>query len=425
MPSPPAAYQPVGQHPSPSPLERTAAVLRSRRVHALLAACFVLALVSLTPAAAYDVVAAHAVKLHSDAAALAPWLHVDALAGPGGTASASSDDTATRWPECKPAQVGRDDDVDEHEHRVAYLFMVHTKETLEGARQLVEHVWNPNDLFVVHVDAKMNDSLVARYRDSMGACGNVQFVDEERVDVEWGKWSEVFAEVTLVRHALRSDVPWTKTILIDGTSWPRLDARARQAWLSRWQAVLEAGGAGPAPEPVCKAECSSVLGRRAWDVTCIDCGRGPARCVDAECKSLDLTPHGAHVRKDHQWFLLTREMAEYAVAGPDYDAWAAYFEGVHAPSEHFFVTMLYTQYPTLGRLPPAVYVDWIRPCKSHKSTDGSHPCELGIKDLERIRHGDGLFARKIRVDETALRTALLDGQEAVVSLPLSSLAASS
>ncbi|GAA5942380.1 hypothetical protein JCM3775_003240 [Rhodotorula graminis] len=415
---PPSSYQPVGAQPSPSTFERTSAVLRSRRVHALVAACFVLALVTWTfPATAYDDVAAHVAKLHSDAAALAPWLGVDALAGSGGEASGSVDAAATRWPECKPAQPRSDDGVDAHEHRVAYLFMVHTEETLEGARQLVEHLWHPDDLFVVHADAKMNDSVVERYRASMGVCGNVQLVDEERVDVEWGKWSEVFAEVTLVRHALRSDVPWTKTILVDGTSWPRLGAADRQAWLSRWQATLEAGGDGPPPAPVCKAECSRVLGRRAWDVTCIDCGRGPARCVDAECTALDLTPGGAQVRKTHQWFLLTRDMAEYAVNGPDYDAWAAYFMQVHAPSEHFFVTMQYTQYPTLGDLPPAVYVDWVRPCKSHKSTDGSHPCELGIKDLERIRHGDGLFARKIRLNETALRTALLDGHEAVVSFP--------
>ena len=230
--------------------------------------------------------------------------------------------------------------------------------------------------------------------------------------------TEVFAEVVLVRHALQSDVRWIKTVLVDGTSWPRLDARERQAWLSKWQAALEAGGDGPAPAPVCKAECSFTRTKRAWDVSCVDCRRGPARCVDDKCTALDLTPGGAHVRKDHQWFLLTREMAEYAVNGPDFDAWAAYFKQVHAPSEHFFVTMQYTQYPTLGHLPPPVYVDWVRPCKTHKSTDGSHPCELGIDDLDYIRRGDGLFARKIRMNETALRTALVNGEETVVNLPL-------
>ncbi|GAA5850459.1 hypothetical protein JCM9279_001423 [Rhodotorula babjevae] len=408
------AYQPLGATGRPSCRDRLFTTLRTRPgLRAVVAACFLVVLASLTPAATYDSVTARVVKLHNDAASLAPWLGHGALAGSSGI-----DDIATRWPGCKATQALSRDAADEHEHRVAYLFMVHTEETLEGARQLVEHLWHPDDLFVVHADAKMNDSVVARYRDSMGVCGNVQLIDEERVDVKWGKWSEVFAEVTLVRHALRSDARWTKTILVDGTSWPRLDARERQAWLSTWQGALEAGGDGPAPVPVCKPECSFTRAKRAWGVSCTDCRRGPARCIDDKCSALDLTPGGAHVRKDHQWFLLTREMAEYAVNGPDHDAWAAYFQRVHAPSEHFFVTMQYTQYPTLGHLPPPVYVDWTRPCKTHRSTNGAHPCELGIDDLDYIRRGDGLFARKIRMNETALRTALVGGEQGVVSLPL-------
>jgi len=170
------AYQPLGGRPTR--LERLSTMLRTRRLHSLVAACFLLVLISLTPAATYDNVAAHVTKLHSDAAALAPW-----LAGSG-----AARDTATRWPKCKPTQGMPHSVAEEREHSVAYLFMVHTEETLESARQTIEHLWHPDDLFVVHADAKMNDSLVARYRDSMGVCGNVQLIDEERVDVQWGKW---------------------------------------------------------------------------------------------------------------------------------------------------------------------------------------------------------------------------------------------
>lgn len=445
-------YAPVGGHASPA-VGRRPSPFSSRRVHpALLVLFLVAAALFLVPHYSLsDTVDGSTAEQNAQASTPTRWGRIGELVGALGVlrdAQPAAVAPKPRWPECpRRRQLSRED----HKHRVAFLFMVHTAETLEGARQTVETLWDEDDLFVVHADKKMNETVVQQYRQSMTVCGNVEFVsDDDRVDVKWGKFvrwpcsprpclpcaeltilspchpaqSEVEAEIALVKHALRSDVPWSKTVLLDGTSWPRLNAKKRQTWLSLWDSALENNGTGPAPVPVCTPECGRPVNKRGWGVTCGDCRRGPARCADDECKTLDLTPGGAHVRKDHQWFLLTRDMAEYAVAGPDFDEWAAYFTRVHASSEHYFVTLQYAQYPTLGKLPPPVYVDWARPCKTHPSTNGAHPCELGIRDLDSIRRGDGLFARKIRMNETALKTALINGEEAAVDLsrPLDSAA---
>jgi hypothetical protein len=65
--------------------------------------------------------------------------------------------------------------------------MVHSEETLEGARLLVEQIWDPLDLFLIHVDAKLNGTTLLETLNGMTVCGNIEFVpDLERVDVVWG-----------------------------------------------------------------------------------------------------------------------------------------------------------------------------------------------------------------------------------------------
>jgi len=65
--------------------------------------------------------------------------------------------------------------------------MVHSEETLEGARLLVEQIYDPNDYFLVHADAKFGGKKYSETKKGMTVCGNVEFVpDGERVSVGWG-----------------------------------------------------------------------------------------------------------------------------------------------------------------------------------------------------------------------------------------------
>lgn len=72
-------------------------------------------------------------------------------------------------------------------HITAFLIMVHSPETLEGARQLIEQIYDPHDYFLIHADKKLNKTLYEQYKPSLSICGNVHFVpDEERVNIGWG-----------------------------------------------------------------------------------------------------------------------------------------------------------------------------------------------------------------------------------------------
>lgn len=70
-----------------------------------------------------------------------------------------------------------------------YLIMVHTVERLEGARELVEQLYDPQDWFVIHADRQIDRASLDMYVAAMTICDNVEFVAErDRIRGQWGGW---------------------------------------------------------------------------------------------------------------------------------------------------------------------------------------------------------------------------------------------
>lgn len=51
-----------------------------------------------------------------------------------------------------------------------YLIMVHTVERLEGARELVEQLYDPQDWFVIHADRQIDRASLDMYVAAMTIC---------------------------------------------------------------------------------------------------------------------------------------------------------------------------------------------------------------------------------------------------------------
>jgi len=216
----------------------------------------------------------------------------------------------------------------------------------------------------------------------------------------------------MLKRALRSTIPWTNMILVDGTSWPLLDASRRQEWLDIFEEEVSRGGNGASPAPICKFG-EDVIQYHG------DCWRTPARCLNEDCSRMSKTPHEAPIRKGDQWTVLTRKMVKYAIFGKDSDEWYDFFSETAVPDEHFFATIKYAQpgSPT-GWLRTPMYVHW-GPCRSHPVEKfQGHPCALGMNDLDAIFGSISMFARKIGINEVELRAAMLRGETKAVELPL-------
>jgi len=220
------------------------------------------------------------------------------------------------------------------------------------------------------------------------------------------------AEIVMLKQALRSTVQWSKMVLLDGTSWPILDAHRRQEWFDIYEEELSRGGNGQAPAPICK------FGEEVIEFQ-TDCWRTPSRCLNEQCSQMSKTPHEAPIRKGDQWTVLTRKMVKYAIFGQDSQEWYEFFTETAVPDEHFFATIKYAQpgAPT-GWLRTPMYVHW-GPCRSHPVEKFvGHPCSLGIKDLEHIFGSISMFARKVKLDEIELRKEMLRGEPKAIELPL-------
>ncbi|GAA5975327.1 hypothetical protein JCM21900_004090 [Sporobolomyces salmonicolor] len=298
-------------------------------------------------------------------------------------------------------------------HVTAFLIMVHSPDTLEGARILLEQIYDPSDYFLIHADQKLNATLVDSYQTSMSACSNVEFVPaSDRVKIGWGDFSMIDAEIAMLKQALRTTVPWTNLLLVDGTTWPILNSGNRQRWLEHFATQLAKGGENRPPAPVCSWGDKGVKYQS-------DCWRTPARCLDEACTKMSDTPGNAPVRKGNQWMILTRDMVDFAIHGPDAQAWYAFFEKTAVPDEHYFVSIEYGQPggPT-GWLPTPMYVDW-GPCKTYPVAHFvGHPCNLGKQDVPHILGSKAMFARKLTLNETELKAIMLGDEPVAVRLPL-------
>lgn len=97
----------------------------------------------------------------------------------------------------------------------AYLIMVHKNSyTLEKLLQLIDY--NINSIFI-HVDAKCKDFDKVKYA-SLVKKGQLFFC-EERVNVSWGGYSQVLAELTLMKTALKQG-PFVYYHLLSGQDLP-------------------------------------------------------------------------------------------------------------------------------------------------------------------------------------------------------------
>lgn len=162
----------------------------------------------------------------------------------------------------------------------AYLIAAHDNETIDGLAELLSQLYAPDDVFVVHLDAKVSDAAMEGIMASVPSkCSNIRFV-RERISVTWATWSIVEMELQMLREAASMEMHWDMAMFLDGSSWPLTTRAQRQNWLQK----LPAGSSsaiGGWPTPICS------VGNDGGE-----CKRTPARCIAPNCAKMSGTPNG-------------------------------------------------------------------------------------------------------------------------------------
>lgn len=162
----------------------------------------------------------------------------------------------------------------------AYLIAAHNNETIDGLAELLSQLYAPDDVFVVHLDAKVPDIAMEGIMASVPSkCSNIRFV-RNRVAVTWATWSIVEMELQMLKEAAGMKMQWDMAMFLDGSSWPLTTRSQRQAWLQK----LPKGSSsaiGGWPTPICS------VGNDGGE-----CKRTPARCIAPDCAQMTATPNG-------------------------------------------------------------------------------------------------------------------------------------
>lgn len=295
---------------------------------------------------------------------------------------------------------------------LAHLISAHHDESVISMGLLIQEIYDPADLFVVHIKQTTDSPHLAPLATAFAGCGNVVFVpDDERVESGYADFGIVEMELAMLRTALRHPQRWTYALLMDGSSWPTMPTSERRDWFRR--------------QP---PDSSQTFTRNRTDgsveTVCpgYKCSRTLARCADEACSHWTRTPHGLPVAMGWQWVRLSHELADWIINSPEMPAWMAFFKPTHTPDEHFFATVHWASpFRDKAGTKEFMYVDWAhtRFCNWWPNPrPRQSPCYLSALDAGDVWRTRMPFMRKVASGDAELRAILPRSTKRPDTLPL-------
>ncbi|KAM4618246.1 beta-1,3-galactosyl-O-glycosyl-glycoprotein beta-1,6-N-acetylglucosaminyltransferase 3 [Polymixia lowei] len=107
--------------------------------------------------------------------------------------------------------------VEEREFPLAYSMVIHEK--IEMFERLLRAVYNPQNIYCVHVDQKSSEEFQKAVRAIVSCFPNV-FVASKLASVVYASWSRVQADLNCMNDLLKSPVQWRYMLNTCGTDFP-------------------------------------------------------------------------------------------------------------------------------------------------------------------------------------------------------------
>lgn len=264
--------------------------------------------------------------------------------------------------------------------RTAYYIATHHK--FEQFRWLFEAIYQPGDVYAIHVDRKSRADFHKRVLEHIGTRPNVVLLP--RISVAWGGWSQIGAELAAIRELLKFAPDWKYFINLSGQDYPLKPlAHIKETLRREWpRNVIRVWSF----DRVRKAEPQDPhLKQRLFFEFRGRVVRTPLRLPYTG--SLDLKFKGS------QWHMLTREFCEWLDHSPVVKRIARRLKFSEIPDETFFQAALMNS-----------------PFREQRTSDHYRtilwpgPKILGMEDYPGMTQSDHLFGRKF--DESVDRAVL-------------------
>lgn len=276
--------------------------------------------------------------------------------------------------------------------KVAILMLCH--KLPNQINDFIERFDNKNFDVFLHIDKKSN------IKSQIKAKENVYFIsDEKRVDVRWGRYSQVEATLLLIEHAMRSD-SYDYYWLCSGQDFPIKSSEEIYEFLCQSDHNYMS---------FCSSRNNPINGRRdtrfdkrcevfypAWLIGKLFVQRGLKKVYMMVTGGTGHTfsilkrnsPLGLKLFYGSQWWCLNEETIIWIHDFiKEHDQICNFFRTTICPEECLFQTLIMNMPHKYGIEPGLVYIDW--------SEGKSSPRVLTDSDYSNIVASEKLLARKI------------------------------
>jgi hypothetical protein len=289
------------------------------------------------------------------------------------------------------------------------LYAILTHDSPESTIRLIEQLYEPGHVFVIHVDGKEASSeTYQRLADYAASRHHVHVLgNERRVRINWGGFSMVNATLQILKYAFainepdRQPLEFDKFYHVASTSYPLASNFEIRRKIASFP--LDANFVYTIMKPTRPAPS-------IWHYF--------VECDDALHRIYRLPPlqnatHGVEMYTSSQWFIISREFAEY-LANPQPGSFAYeyldYIEHVVVADETFFGTVLrHTEFCTKHHNNNFLHLQFDRwesdlPAGQRDERKcmmldpnhcGRSPTTMTIDYVDILELSDELFARKV------------------------------
>eukprot|EP01112_Ceratiomyxa_fruticulosa_P017054 TRINITY_DN5243_c0_g1_i1.p1 TRINITY_DN5243_c0_g1~~TRINITY_DN5243_c0_g1_i1.p1 ORF type:complete len:613 (+),score=96.88 TRINITY_DN5243_c0_g1_i1:37-1875(+) len=297
--------------------------------------------------------------------------------------------------------------------RLAFMIMVHLD--VQRLELLLDTIWHPRNLYVIHLDAKLEDyqvalayKIVSKY--SVGNSSNIEILPE-RFKGTWGEISLVYMNLAGIIKLLEMDrdsEPWSHVINLSVYDMNTKPIYRLSEFLSmdihKHRNMLALEGGRPLRQNR-QTEFYSPCGKVSVQVNLEDPSLcGGELCVMASKNYLEgnleqtavsnwmyrLPSDDMMYMEGSQWNFLTRDFALWLVSDFKAVEMLFSFKNTYIPDESYFQTALYNS-PFRHTLMN----------NNFRWTDWKKNLRVDMDDVEKLKWGHHFFIRKVKDSNVA------------------------
>lgn len=205
---------------------------------------------------------------------------------------------------------------------ILYIMLMH-REAEQSIRIIKALQDGDRSQFVVHVDGKVD--IPPQLASYAAKSTNVFLMTEGRVNVTWGAFSVVQATLNAMSYGFYLGLKFDRIINLSGTTYPLATPAEIRGALSKYGVEDQLMHVSPKP---------NVPFAKAWHYF-VECDNRLHRIARFGL------PHGLPLRTGSQWFVISRNFAEYLLTDEELVMpYMAYARHIIIADENFFATML-------------------------------------------------------------------------------------